>query len=163
MASTAEDCWRYNLLAERINELGAIWSAACRADPEFRSTWRVCEKLQQAGSFLTSWHLGMATQCCEEAERLFLTERRWLQERRSPPFNRLEARLHHAFGTPIVWHNGAEGHVGMTDELKAAWDALEDFEYERAERLAVRAERKARAIVLKAERAARRSQVEVSR
>ena len=30
---TAEDRFKYNLLAERINELGAILVAACRADP----------------------------------------------------------------------------------------------------------------------------------
>jgi hypothetical protein len=152
--SPVVDAFKYNLLAERINELNAIQAAAGRADPElFRAN--VCDELRQAIALLTSWYLVEAEHHCERAERLFLAERRRLAERRSPPFKRLVARLCQAFGTPIGWENGVQGYVGMTDELQAAWDALEDFEYDQAERLAVKAERKARAKVLRAERAAR--------
>jgi hypothetical protein len=59
MAPTADpglDRFRYNLLAARINELGAIWSAAYRADREFRSTRRVREELQQAATYPTVRH-----------------------------------------------------------------------------------------------------------
>jgi hypothetical protein len=159
--SPVVDAFKYNLLAERINELNAIQAAAGRADPElFRAD--VCDELRQAIALLTSWYLVEAEHHCERAERLFLAERRRLAARRSPPFKRLVARLCQAFGTPIVCENGAQGYVGMTDELQAAWDALEDLEFDRAERLAVRAERKARAMVLRAERASRRLPVEAA-
>jgi hypothetical protein len=37
MTPTTDDRFRYNLLAERINELGALLVAARRADPGFLS------------------------------------------------------------------------------------------------------------------------------
>jgi hypothetical protein len=57
---TAEDRFKYNLLAERINELGAILVAACRADPGFLS-WPVREELEGAAAFLTGGQLDRTT------------------------------------------------------------------------------------------------------
>jgi hypothetical protein len=150
---TAEDRFKYNLLAERINEANALVTAACRAADGFRP-WEVRGELELAVAALMSGRLDKAERHCEEAERLFLAECRGLRERRSFPYKRLEASLRQIWGTPIVREAVKEprsrsermnvGFVGWTNELQAAWDALEDFDYDRAERLSVKAERKVR-------------------
>jgi hypothetical protein len=71
---TPQERFKYNLLAERINELGAFLVAARRAEPEL-CTEHVMVELHCAAAFLNAWHLGMAEQSCEQAECYFLAAR----------------------------------------------------------------------------------------
>jgi hypothetical protein len=103
--------------------------------------------------------LGRAEHHHERAEGMWAAERRRVAERRSPTYRRLRAHLQWVYDTPIVWESGIRGWVCETDEFHAARDALEDLDFARAEPLIVKAERKARAIVLRAERARRRCRV----
>jgi hypothetical protein len=74
---TLEERFKYNLLGERINELNMIQASARRANPEL-CTEHVRIELHCAIAFLNGWQLGMAAQSCEQAEHLFLAERRRL-------------------------------------------------------------------------------------
>jgi hypothetical protein len=140
--------FQYNLLVQRMNELGAILTAAWRANPCFLSD-RVLEELECAAAFMAAGQFAMAERCCEEAEYRFLDERRRQAERHSPRYQRLEDRLQQALRQ--IWVNEertSTAQVSATEQLRVAWHALEDLDYERAERLCVEAECAVRVIHL---------------
>jgi hypothetical protein len=161
---------KFNALCERVNGL-SVWSMCYRNHHEY---WLYSDarnefygELNRAATLLVDWHKDHADwrfakveRSIEQAERLWEAERQRVVERRSPTFKRLQARLVQIGQTPIVWENGVESWVGGTDELYEAQTALDHFDYARTEQLAEKAERKARAMVLRAERARRRFQAD---
>jgi hypothetical protein len=120
--------FQYNLLVQRMNELGAILTAAQRDNPCFLSD-RVLDELKCAAAFMAAGQLAVAERCCEEAEYRFFDERHRQVERHSPRYQRLEDRLQRTLRQ--IWGNEertSTAQVSAAEELRVAWRALEDLD-----------------------------------